>query len=808
MEESTQQESASKRVSLEQITYFILGGLALLLPFFIIPSSFVGVGLSKGFLISVGIILALSLFIISIIKKGEIEVPKNLIFLSALIIPVVFLMSALMNGSTQMSLLGYVFEIGTVSSVFFGFLFLFLTSQIFRSKERIFYSYLGFFASFAVIVLYHLIRFLFGPGVLSFGILTSQTGNLIGSWNDLAIFFGAVAILSLSTLEMVVLNKTFKTLISIVFGLSILFLAIVNFTSVWIVLGIFSLVFFLYIISFDHFSPSKNFLNQPSHDEHNQNQEFSNPNPPARKISYIALVVIVVCALFIFAGNTMGAKISDFLGVSNVEVRPAWSTTFDIASASLKENPVLGSGPNTFTNQWLKFKPAEVNESIFWNTDFSYAIGLIPTFATTTGALGILAWLFFLSLIIFVGVRAIFQPISDLFSRYLIASSFLVSMFFWIMSVIYVPSITNFGLAFFFTGLFLASLYREKLLNSTVLSLSRNPKVNFVSVLVLTVMLISTVVLGYSITQKSLSFIYFQKSLSALNVDVDLEKSEANMVRAVEFGGYDIYYRGMSELGLFRINEILNREGATFEGVRDEFQQVLARSIESARQATQINPRNYQNWVSLARVYSELVPEPFAIPGAYENAKSAYEEALRVNPHNPAIYLLMARLEVANGDLNMAKEYANKSVQEKSNYAEGHFLISQIEVEQGNLAQAITSLETTLILSPNNPGLFFQLGILKYNNRDFMGAIDSLARAVEIVPDYANAKYFLGLSLSRIGETALAIQQFEGIETTNPDNEEVKIILENLREGNDPFAGVQPPLDNRPEQRESLPIEE
>jgi len=792
-------QTPKNKVGIEQIAYFILGGLALLLPFFLIPSRFVGVGLSKGLLISLGAVFALAFFIISTIKSGQIEVPKNLMFLSAFLIPVSFLLSAVFNGAEQVSFLGYVFETGTVSSIFFGFLILFLASQTFRNKERIFYSYLGVFLSFGIVALYHLIRFLFGPEVLSFGFLNTTVSNLIGSWNDLSIYFGAVAILSLVTLEMVVLNKIFKILISSVFGLSLVFLAIVNFSTMWFVLGIFSLIFFLYVISFDHFSLSK---------ELGQSLETSVQATANRKISYKALAVLIISVLFIFAGGPISDRISSALNIANVEVRPSWESTFQITGKVLKENPIFGSGPNNFTSEWLMNKPDGINETIFWNTDFSYGTGLLPTFMATTGALGILAWIFFLVMILYSGIRAMFKQTEDLFSRYLVVSSFLLTVFFWLSAILYVPGIANFGLAFFFTGLFLASLYRENFLQRKTFSLATNPKISFVSVLVLIVLLIGTVVLGYFVGQKSLSFVYFQKSLVALNEEQNLDRAENYMVKAVQLGGLDIYYRGLSELGLVRINTILNREGATFDAVRDEFQATLAASIENARLSTTINPGNYQNWISLARVYAELVPAPFSIPGAYENAKSAYEEALKLNPHNPAIHLLLARLEISNNNLTAAREYAQKSIEEKQNYADGHFVISQIEVSEGNLDPAISSLETTLILSPGNPGLFFQLGILKYNKQDFLGAIDALIGAVQLVPDYANAKYFLGLSLSRVGETALAIEQFEGIEATNPDNQEVKIILENLRAGRDPFANIQPPLDNRPEQRPTLPIEE
>ena len=144
----------------------------------------------------------------------------------------------------------------------------------------------------------------------------------------------------------------------------------------------------------------------------------------------------------------------------------------------------------------------------------------------------------------------------------------------------------------------------------------------------------------------------------------------------------------------------------------------------------------------------------------------------------------------------------------KNNYTEAIFLLSQIEVGEGNITQAIRSVETASIIAPNDPTVFFQLGLLRYSNDEFSNAVYSLERAIDLNPLYANAKYFLGLSYDQIGETQKAIEQFESILSTNPDNNEVSFILKNLKEGRAPFKDVTPPLDEEPESREELPLEE
>ncbi|MDO8564813.1 MAG: tetratricopeptide repeat protein, partial [bacterium] len=136
------------------------------------------------------------------------------------------------------------------------------------------------------------------------------------------------------------------------------------------------------------------------------------------------------------------------------------------------------------------------------------------------------------------------------------------------------------------------------------------------------------------------------------------------------------------------------------------------------------------------------------------------------------------------------------------------FFLSQIEALEGNIKAAISSVETASVLAPNDPTVFFQLGLLRYNDRNYRGAIEALERAVGLNPAYANAKYFLGLSYEKVGRDAEAIAQFTDLQVTNPDNAEVDLILKNLKAGRAPFADAAPPIDAKPEKRGKLPVTE
>ncbi len=102
-------------------------------------------------------------------------------------------------------------------------------------------------------------------------------------------------------------------------------------------------------------------------------------------------------------------------------------------------------------------------------------------------------------------------------------------------------------------------------------------------------------------------------------------------------------------------------------------------------------------------------------------------------------------------------------------------------------------------------GIQFYLGLLRYRDKDYQGAISAFNRAVALRGDYSNARYFLGLSYEKVGRIDNAIEQFEVVERYNPDNQEVKHILKNLRGGNAPFEGQG---GESPEERGTPPIRE
>lgn len=798
------QGTEAKKSFLDKFGPLVLTAFVFLLPLFVIPSAIFPFQAGKILLVSIFSFLIFAFWLITKLRYGSVSIPWSPVLGLSLLLFAVYLVSSIFSSSFMSSLIGRGLEIDTVLSIFSFVVLMFMVPQLLRTKQSIFNLYFALLVSFFVLFLFSFIRVVAGPEVFTLNILSGSAANLVGSWNDFSIFFGLITILSLIMLEIVPPKGVLKAILYGALVLSLASLSVANFGTVWLVVSLFAIALFVYSFAFSRAFGSS--------------EEEGGSWKSIWRVPKATIIVFAVALIFVITGSgfvsskypslDIGTKIAEGLNITQLEARPSWGTTLDIAGKTLSESPLIGAGPNRFVVEWLKYRPVVVNESAFWNIDFNYGIGIIPSSLVTVGILGFAAWVLFIGFFVYLGIKSLRRPREDLFSYYLSVTSFVGALYLWIMAVLYTTSTVPFALAFVMTGVFVASLVAQGSIREKTLTFTEEPAMRFVAFLLIIILFISSLVSLFFFSQRNVSLAYFNSGLRTFNTTGNLEASEIKVRRAIGIYGGDTYYRGLSEIALLNLNRVAQEvtPDTPPEQIRNQFQVLLGGAIASAQAARDVDQDNYQNWISLGRTYESVVP--LQIPGAYENAKAAYEEAVKRNPTSPSVRLVLARLELLKNDNDSARVYIEEALSLKRNYTEAVFLLSQIEVAEGNIRGAIQSVESAAILSPNDPTVFFQLGFLHYNNRDYDKAIAALERAVALEPSYANARYFLGLSYDAEDRKGDAITQFEQIERTNPSNEEVKFILSNLRAGRDAFSNVEAPLDDEPEKRDELPIDE
>lgn len=762
---------------LEAISFSVLLISMFLLLTLIIPGNLVSFQYAKSFILILGTCLSFILYILHVLKKGTLVFPKSWWMLSLAAIPITYLISAILSENIGISFFGYGVEYDSFVFVFVVTILSYLIMQVFASSKRIFYAYTVFILAMVLIFIFHILRFIFGADFLSFNLFTDITASTFGKWNDLAVLAGLVTILSTLFVETTKASKELKIVSYIIFALSIVFLMAVNFSVVWITLGILSLISFVYLFSY---------------------------RGDTKKVPILSTTVLILSVVFLIAGDYLGGFIWGILGTNIVDIQPGAYSTYEVIKATFSNtlNTIFGSGPNTFVYQWQYFKPDAVNQTALWNADFGYGFSYLITSLVTVGVLGFIAWVSFIINLIYQWLKSItVVKEQGSFVKYLVLSSFISSIFLWTMLAFHVPGIVVFSLTFFFTGLFLASLVVSGTIKQKEVEFIKSPRLGFITTLISVSLIVCLFGVGFVSFQRVLASTYYQKSSRLLN-EGDVITSGNTMAKAVNLYPGDIYYQALAELNFIQFNRIFNNEDLNQNSVLNRAQQALGLAVSNAQSAVESNPLNYQNYIVLGNLYSSVIP--IEIPGAVDGALGAYESAIDHSPKNPSLYIAIARLYMNQGDIDSAREWVNRSLTVKNNYTEAIFILAQIEIAAGNVDEAISSVEIATLIEPNNPAILFQLGILYYDKEDYRNASNSFERAIELAGEYANAKYFLGLTYYELGRVSDAIDVFVDLREGNPDNEELKVIIDNLRRGSEPFASAE----TEPEEREELPLEE
>lgn len=744
--------------------------------FFFIPYSPVTLEASKGFLLSIGTTLSLFFWLISRLGDGKFVVPKDKLVLFALAIPLVFLISSFFSSSFNVSLFGSGFEIGTFGSMLILFIVFFLSSIYFQSEKRLWYFIGALFIGGLILVVFELLSVLIGfdrifPRFLQ-GI---SSGNLVGSWNNFALLIGALVLLSVFTIELLKTKTKFRIVQYLLLSLGMLFLIIINVPLVWILIGLFSVIIFVYSVSLQH-----------------SGVKVIEGEENKKRFPFASLIILFISLLSLIGSNLIGNLVSNYVSLNNPDVRPSIVTTSQIAWKSIKHNPLFGTGPNTFVIDWALWQPKEIAQTVFWNVDFTNGYSLLTTFAITTGLLGLVAFLLFLVIYVARSIQSIRIALQNTLSNYFIMTTLMISIYSWITIIFYNPNIIMLMLAFSSSGMLIGILVYKQAIPVRNFSFLSDPRNSFFSILILLVLMVSAASLTYIYIEKFTSIIYFSKSLNSGNTIESLSKSEGMLLKAISLNKNDVYYRSLSQVYLNQIGVLVNDKTISPDILKSNLQQLVNNAQESAGLAVNQNPKQYLNYMNLGNIYSTLVS--FSVTNSYESAVISYDKALLLAPNNPSIPLAKASLEFVNKNNSEARKFIKQALDLKVNYVDAIFLLVQIETDEGNLSEAIKQAEYAGSVAPNDATVFFRLGLLRYNNSDYTGAVSAFEKAVILDNSYLNARYFLGQSYKKIGRGNEALVQFNILAKILPDNQDVKNAITGVNAPAPDTSNMKPPL--------------
>jgi len=786
-------------LTLESGTVWAVGIALAIVPVLFIPMAVVPFGFTKTMAVVLAAVVGLALYILTRLRRGSIIMPPLTLLGTLWLLPIAYFLSALFSGNNLgFSIFGNQIEANTVGFILAGTVVATVLSFTLRKTEQFSHIAKAAFIGLGLVLVAQIIFFILGTGLLSgLGINSGAAANALGNINDLGVFLGAGVVATLVALLMGNVQKRTKNWLYAFLAVSLLFLAGINFTLIWIVIGLFALAVFIQgmlkqsggthddVEGVTALYAGETNGEAPSMNENMGMQKSGGANNLVLSLSVLALSIIMI-----IGSGSLGNILSGAFGFDQTAVRPSWQATLDVGQSTFAKNPIFGTGPTTFGSEWLLAKTADLNNTIFWNVDFSAGIGYVPSIIAVTGLVGALAWIIFFGFFIYIGFRALILSRAQHQGMFVISlGSYLLAMYFWLISILHVPGPVILFMAFAMTGIFIATLrFSGNQKREWGIFFSRSPRIGFMLVFVLTLVLLSSIVTIFFAGERYLAGLFYNQSVLAAQSG-DREAAGVALQQSLTLDRSDRQYRLAAALGQNDLNRIANDEALSQEERAEAFQAALAGSVESAILATQAKSDNYQNWLALGNVYQLVVP--LKVEGAYDNAKAAYAEALKLNPLNPEISLILAQLEIANEDTDAARVLLEEAISLKQDYVDAIFLLSQLEVQAGNTDEALQSAEAAAFFQPNNSNILFQLAVLREATDDTAGAIAALTRATSVNPSFANGYYVLATLLAQEGEFENALAALQAVASLSAENAEALVEqIAALEAGENPFDQV------------------
>ena len=168
----------------------------------------------------------------------------------------------------------------------------------------------------------------------------------------------------------------------------------------------------------------------------------------------------------------------------------------------------------------------------------------------------------------------------------------------------------------------------------------------------------------------------------------------------------------------------------------------------------------------------------------FAEAEESYLKALPELPDNPSLLSNIALAYYFDNKAEQALTFARKTVAVDAENVSAWLMISELELQKGNLEagqEALAKVPEERITSPEP---YMNLGILFYNKKKLAEADDAFTKAIAKQPDLASAFYYRGLEryqAKRMADAKADLQKSIDLDPSGKDAETAKELLKTIK---------------------------
>ena len=669
------ENSNNKILILERLSIFINVALGFLLPLFFLPTTTEFFEYNKLALFGVGTVLLVILWALRILLGQKIEVVKSSIDIPLLAFTAIFVLATLFSLNKNISIFG---SQGRWFPSLFGIItlivFYYVNTPNMKHQTAIKWSILGLIFGSTLATLSAILSY-FNVFIGQEAFLRISAFNTTGSITTVVTLaaFSIILALAYITYERYL---PIQIILACTAVLNFFFVGLINMLAGWIILGVglISLIIFVDVARF--FA-----------------QKF---------ISMITLGTLLAILLVTVLPTTREVIVNaEYQTEINLPLRESWIVT----SSSIQDYPLLATGPSTFHLNFTRYRPLSLNSGDLWNIRFDKPYNEILNTMATMGIIGLVALLFLGSRMIKLADTARFSNDESGLSKIAAVGTITALAFFF---VTYATVLNTFVL-FYMLSLFVAAnviadygrvgelvtlSFSSFAAVSTIGEASALKKefINFIAA----IPVLALVLFGqYTFAKTYLGEYYMRKAIVAA-VNNQATQTYDYQSRAININPRrDSYHTAYAQTNLVLANALAGKPDLT-DAEKQTVQTLIAQSIRSSRMATEVvNPLNVSNWQTRGMIYR-------SIAGVAQNAAewsiASYNNAIQLDPTNPALRLELGGIYFAANEYLAAANLFRQATALKPNYANAHYNFAQALLKLNDIENAKIELETTKTL--------------------------------------------------------------------------------------------------------------
>lgn len=397
---------------------------------------------------------------------------------------------------------------------------------------------------------------------------------------------------------------------------------------------------------------------------------------------FLIPLIILIAAGLVCAGVTLYQNRPILL-----DQLSGWKIATGVIGSSPK-NALLGVGPGNVVDAFAIFKPADFNNSDFWNLRFSTSSNFYLTILTTFGIIGLAILAIYLVKLGKIAKSRLSLESTGNYEKGLLGSIILI-----LVLGLFLPTpLLSLFLFFVLSGTLMA-LYRLKGV-SLYSKTEDDNKAKYISLAVTVLSLVLLIGGAYFLGRFALADYYFAKSLQAAAKNNGKDTYELQ-IKALELNPYNSNYRiSYSQTNLALANSLAGQPNLTDEQ-KQTVVTLVQQAIREARIAAALAPQRAGAYENLSLVYRNLIN--FA-QGADQWAVQSQNAAVQMDPTNPRLRLDLGGIFFAAKDYQTAAQVFNQAASLKPDYANAHYNLAQALKGLGQNDLALQELQTTSTL--------------------------------------------------------------------------------------------------------------